>query len=67
MKNQLLQAVASASAKEAATEGIHDFFPMADYERSKRRGRVGEQWEDPLLSQRFTAAYEGLPRRQSER
>lgn len=56
---ELLQAVASASAKEAATEGIHvTFSPMADYVKDPRWGRVLESnGEDPLLSQRLTAAY----------
>ena len=54
---ELLQAVASASAKEAATEGIHvTFSPMADYVKDPRWGRVLESnGEDPLLSQRLTA------------
>ena len=56
---ELVQAVAGISAKEAATEGIHvTFSPMADYVKDPRWGRVLESnGEDPLLSQRLTAAY----------
>lgn len=56
---ELVRGVARISAKEAATEGIHvTFSPMADYVKDPRWGRVLESnGEDPLLSQRLTAAY----------
>ncbi|MDT2784167.1 glycoside hydrolase family 3 N-terminal domain-containing protein [Enterococcus asini] len=56
---ELVESVARASAKEAAGEGIHvTFSPMADYVKDSRWGRVLESnGEDPLLSQRLTAAY----------